>query len=248
MKPKPKAFRRWRTILLHSASGAGKTTVAATGPKPMILDSNFGLSSIEGRPGFEHVRDVPIGTLGSLDRAYDNLTGTGKRDWRPPKFQTIVLDHLDDIQGLVLDDLTAKVAARDERRMVDDPGQKEYGVMGNRLRRYIRQLKRLPAHKILICSTRPDPDTGQLRPNLVGALRDQLGYFCDEIAFLRIRKDGTRMMHFEPSEKWVAKTRAWWLPRRRFVVKLDDTQFFTRLFRTIAAGPAGATPERGAEE
>lgn len=234
---KPKHWP-WKTICLHGDSGVGKTTLSATAPHPFFLDSNQGLMSIEGREGFAHVRSTPVLSMRHLDRAYDNMTGTGKKDWT--RFRTVVLDHMDDIQGITLDDLTELAAERDDRRQVDDPSQREYGIMGNRMRRYVRKLKRVPMHKIFICSTREDRETGKKRPNLIGALANQLPYYCDIIAFMRTAKDGRRILYLDDSEKWLAKCRAWWIPKKH-VVTMDDTKFFTTLLRQIAAGPRSVT-------
>lgn len=228
---------RWKyqTWAIFADSGVGKTTLAATAPRPRFLDSNKGMLSISGRPGFEHVRSFPVSGIKDLDKAYDNFTGTGRRDWT--KTGTVVFDHFDDIQALVLDDLTTSAAERDSRRTPDEPTQKDWGVMGNRLRRYIRKFKSLPMHKILIFAVKEDKITGKLVPNLSGQLQGQLPYFCDVIAYMRIAKGGKRMLYLDGTDRYLAKCRAWWLPRRKWVVKMDDTKFMTRLLKLIAAGP-----------
>ena len=64
---------KWQTWAIFADSGVGKTTVAATAPRPRFLDSNKGMLSISGRPGFEHVRSMPVSNMKELDKAYDNL-------------------------------------------------------------------------------------------------------------------------------------------------------------------------------
>src|SRR5690606_20354627 len=131
-RPSLSAFYTW---VIYADSGVGKTTLAATAPKPFFLDSNVGLLSIDGRPGFEHVRRTPIGNWRQLENAYKNFMGTGSKDWR--RFETVVFDHFDDIQGLVLDDLTEQAAEKDPRRPIDETQQREWGIMLNRLRRLL---------------------------------------------------------------------------------------------------------------
>ena len=153
----------------------------------------------------------------------------------------MVFDHFDDIQALVLDDLTTTAAENDSRRSPDEPTQKDWGVMGNRLRRYIRKFKSLPMHKILIFATKEDKVTGKLIPNLSGQLSSQLPYFCDVIAYMKIVKGGKRMMYLDGTDTYLAKCRAWWVPKRKWVIKMDDTKFMTRLLKLIAAGPGEQT-------
>ena len=239
-----RAKTRIHTWCLYGPSGGGKTTLSATAPQPIFLDSNQGLLSIADRPGFEHVRGEDVHDMEDLDRAYDNFTGAGENDWTK-KFETIVFDHFDDIQGIVLDQLGDRAADRDRtRRDPDEIAQKEYGIMGNRMRRYLRKFKRVPVHKILICSEAEDRETGKMRPNLVGALKNQLPYFCDHTIYLRIGKNGTRYLHLDGTDEFYAKTRAWWIEDRKIRIDFDDTQTLTRLFDQIAAGPKGSSTRR----
>lgn len=240
--------RYWTTVL-YGASGGGKTTTAATAPRPLIADSNLGIMSIADRPGFLHVRSRDVHTLSDLERIYDNCTGTGKFDWRK-KFSTIIFDHFDDIQDLVLMELGIKRRARDENTEQDQIEQREYGVMATRLKRYLRQFKQVPMHKILICGEKEDRDTGRMRPSMVGQLAYQLPYFTDHTMYLRIGAKGRRYLHLESTDEFYAKTRAWWLKPEEMKIRVpdpnEDQQFLTRLFARLAAGPKGKT--RGEEE
>jgi len=111
--------------------------------------------------------------------------------------------------------------------------------MASRLKRYIRKFKNVPMHKILICSEMEDQETGKMRPFLQGSLGRQLPYFCDNIAYLRIGKNGRRFLHLNTSSEFEAKTRAWWLPpeARKIEIDFDNTKQLSELFALIAAGP-----------
>lgn len=233
---------RHSTIVIYGPSGGGKTTLSATAPKPLFLDSNKGLLSIAGREGFDHVRGIDVNSMDDLDRVYDNCTATGKRDWSK-KFQTINFDHFDDIQGIILDGLADRAVEKDERRDPDAIEQREYGIMGNKLRRYLRKFKRVPMHKILICSETQDFETGRLRPALIGAMKNQLPYFADHTLYLRIGSKGRRYLHLDPTDDFYAKTRAWWLPEeaRKIRINFNDTKQLTDLLALIAAGPKRKT-------
>lgn len=233
---------RWSTIVLYGPSGGGKTTLAGTAPKPLFADSNQGVLSIATRPGFERVCSEDVHSIEDLERIYDNCTGTGPKDWSS-KFETIVFDHFDDIQDIVLNELGEKRVARERAAGREgDPDQieqREYGVMGNRLRRFIRKFKRVPMHKILICGEKEDRETGRMRPSMVGALAQQLPYFADHTLYLRIGSKNRRFLHLNSTDLFYAKTRAWWIPdeKRKILVPFDDTTFMTDFLARIAAGP-----------
>ncbi len=239
-----KANRLFQTWALHGPSGAGKTTLCATAPKPVFLDSNQGLLSIADVPEFGHVKYVDVRSMESLEEAYDQCSGTttSKKDDWSKQFSTIVFDHFDDIQGIVLDELIEKAMEKDDRRD-DTVEQREYGIMGNKLRRYLRKFKRIPMHKILILGSKVDFDSGQERPSLVGALQHQLPYLVDHTMYLQVKENGKRIIHLNESEHWYAKTRARWLSpeQRKIVFKPDDYTCLTRLFDMVAAGPKKPT-------
>lgn len=240
----------WNTWCIYGVSGGGKSSLAATAPRPFFLDSNKGLLVIADRPGYEHVLGVDVHQMEDLNEAYDNLSGTGEKDWSK-KFGTIVHDHLDDIQQIVLEALGDRSAERDrDRRDPDEIAQKEWGIMGNRMRRYLRKIKLIHMHKILICSEKEDRETGRMQPNLSGALQSQLPYFCDHTAYLRIGKNGKRYLHLEGTDTFYAKTRAWWLTpeQRKLYVPFDDTKSLTKLFALIAAGPKTPSSTRRVQE
>lgn len=239
------ARRLFQTWCLYGPAGGGKSTLAATAPKPVFLDSNQGLLSIAERPGFEHVARREVQAMKDLDIAYDNCTGAGKTNWAK-RYGTIVFDHWDDIQNIVLDELADRALERDSRRDPDQLEQREWGIMGNRLRRYLRKFKRVPMHRILICGEKEDRETGRMKPSLSGSLASQLPYLVDHTIYLRIGSNGRRYLHFESGETFYAKTRAWWLPaeQRKTRVAFDDTRFLTNLFDLIAAGPKGTRQRR----
>lgn len=232
-----------QTIVLYGPSGGGKTSLAATAPRPIFLDSNQGMLSIIGRPGLTHVKGVDVHNMQDLDRAYAKCTGTDpKRRW-DKMYDSIVFDHFDDIQAIVLEELGDKAVAKDDRRDQDETQQREWGIMGNRMRRYIRKFKRVPMIKVLICGEMEDRETGRMRPNLQGALKNQLQYFTDHVMYLGIGKKGKRFIGLDPTDDYYAKTRAWWLPveQRRIDVPFADTKFLTNLLGLFAAGPSKPT-------
>jgi hypothetical protein len=246
------ARRRYQTYLLYSQSGGGKTSLSATAPAPIILDSNQGVMSVAERPGLEHIRSMDVFKFADLERGYKNCLGTGKHDWSK-KYKTISFDHFDDIQSIILDELVEAAMEKDDRRD-DTIDRREYGIMGSKLKRYVRKFKAVPMHKILICGAKEDEESGQLKPSLIGALGSALPYLCDHVIYLRVAPNGRRYLHLDSGEKngeaWFAKTRAWWLTdeQKKIRIRREDTTAMTKLFDLIAAGPKGKTTAAEEEE
>lgn len=244
------AGSKYQTIVLYGPSGGGKTSVSATAPKPLILDSNQGTIVLANRPGLSHVRSEDIHKWRDLERAYRRCRGIDrKKDWSK-LFQTVTFDHFDDIQQQVLAELGEAAEERDDRRDPDTIEMREWGIMANRLRRYIRKFKSVPMHKILICGEMDDHEENRVRPSLQGSLRSQLPYFADHVMYLRIAKDGTRYLHLDPGKTFYAKTRAWWLTPEQRKIKVDFTNpnTLTELLALIAAGPKKAAPKSRTRE
>lgn len=239
MKPITSSMRP-PTIILHGASGAGKTSLAATAPRPLFADSNQGTMSIADVKGLEHLRQEDVEDIDDLDRIYDNMTGTGKKNWGK-LFDTVVFDHFDDIQAIIMEQLGDKRHERDSRKDADEAEQKDYGIMGGKMRRYIRKFKNVKKAKILITGEMEDRETGRMRPSFIGALKNQAPFLVDHTLYLRIGKKGVRYVHLDPTEDFYAKTRCRWLPPelRKLRYDLNDLTFLTRLFAMFAAGPKG---------
>lgn len=240
MKYKPvTANSRIQTWVIYGASGVGKTTLAATAPKPLIADTNQGLLSIADMRGLEHVRSVDVKKIQHLNLIYDRMTGTDrKRDWSK-RFKSLVFDHFDDVQGIILDELGDIALEKDDRREIDQIEQREWGILRNKLTRYLRKFKQVPIHKILICAEMMDHDTGRMKPHLLGGLKDELPFFVDHTLYYRIGRKGRRYIHLNSTDRFYAKTRARWLKpeQRKIYVPEGDTEALTKLFALIAAGP-----------
>lgn len=239
MKPITSGMRP-PTIILFGPSGAGKTSLAATASRPLFADSNQGTMSIADVKGLEHLRQEDVKGVDDLDTIYDNITGRGKKNWTK-LFDTVVFDHFDDIQLIIMEQLGDKRQERDSRKDPDEAEQKDYGIMGNRMRRYLRKFKSVPKTKILVCGEMEDRETGRMRPSLIGALKNQAPFLVDHSFYLRIGKKGVRYLHMNPTEDFYAKTRTRWLPPelRKLRYDLNDLTLLTRLFALFAAGPKG---------
>lgn len=231
------------TVGIFGMSGAGKTSLAATSDRPIFADSNEGTSALDHVPEFAHIRRVLVKDMAALDEIYDGMTGTGPKDLRK-KFGTVVLDHFDDIQSIILDKLAER--ASDTREEPDQIEQREYGIMANKLRRYLRKMKRIRAVKVLIMGERWNEENSWMYPSLIGQMRDQLPYFLDHTIYLRVNDKGVRYMHLNPKPgEFYAKTRARWLPaaERKIRFDLDNYTALADLLEMIRRGPSGRSKD-----
>lgn len=226
------------TIGIFGLSGGGKTSVSATAPRPIFADSNEGTMSLDHVPELAHVRRMRVNGMSDLDKLYDNLTGTGNRNWKG-KFDTAVFDHFDDIQQIILGGLAER--AQDNREEPDLIEMREWGIMANKLRRYLRKMKALPMTKILIMGEKYMEKEGWMYPSLSGQMRDQLPYFLDHCIYLRVNDKGVRYLHLNPKPgEFYAKTRARWLTpeERKIRYDLDNYTLLTDLIAKIRRGPS----------
>jgi hypothetical protein len=227
------------TIGIFGMSGVGKTSLAATAHRPLFADSNEGTMAIDHVPELAHVKRVRVRSMIDLDKIYDNMTGTGHKNWRK-KFGAVVLDHFDDIQSIILDKLAER--ASDTREEPDQIEQREYGIMANKLRRYLRKMKAIPTVKILIMGERLNEHEGWMYPSLIGQMRDQLPYFLDHCIYVRVNDKGVRYLHLNSKPgSYYAKTRARWLSpeERKIRFDLDNYTLLADLIDKIRRGPDG---------
>jgi hypothetical protein len=249
MKPlRISALTLYPTIVIYGPSGVGKTKVAASAPMPHFMDSNKGVLTLDGIKELRHVRGNDVNSMEDLDMLFKHFAGTRKPNFSQ-LFKTTVLDHFDDIQAIIIEQLGEKGAAKDDRRDPDVLEMRDWGVMGNKLKRYLRKYKRLPVVKILICGEKEGKD-GRMTPSLMGQLGSSLPYFADHVFYMKMGSKGRRFLCMDPTDAFYAKTRAHWLPPelRKQLVRWDDHTFLTSLLGVIAAGPSGLTSRGVSEE
>lgn len=236
------------TIGIFGMSGIGKTTLAATAGKLLIADSNEGTMSLDHIADYAKIRRIRIHDMPDLDELYDNLTATGTRDWKN-KFKAVSFDHFDDIQQIILGKLAER--AQDAREEPDLIEQREWGIMANKLRRYLRKMKKLPMTKILIMGEKYMEQEDWMYPSLQGQMRDSLPYFCDHVIYVRMNDKGVRYVHLDPKPgAFYAKTRAHWLTKdeRKIRFELDNHTLLADLIAKIRRGPGRRPAELDDED
>jgi phage nucleotide-binding protein len=184
--------------LVYGQAGAGKTTLSATMPHPVILSAEGGLLSIKdsGIPYLE------ISTMSDLWEAYEWLTEGGGME-----YESVVLDSISEI---------AEVCLNSEKKSNKDP-RAAYGAMAEQMADIIRAFRDLPNKHVLMTAKveKTQDEMGRVlyAPSMPGNKTGQsLPYFFDLVLALRVEKDAEgvsqRALLCDSDGLWLAKDRS----------------------------------------
>lgn len=139
IKPASKMPKRFRA-LFYGRSGAGKTRLAATAPKVLLIDVNEqGTDSV--RRDFDP--DVyPVEFWTDLDDAYWFLA-QGDHD-----YETVAIDGVTGMQNLCMKFVLGDEASRDASRDPDMPSRAVWGKVGELMKTQITNFRNLPMNVI----------------------------------------------------------------------------------------------------
>lgn len=182
-------------VLVYGQAGAGKTTLMATMPDPVILSAEAGILSIVGA-------DVPyieIKTLQDIGEAYQWLTESEEAK----RFQSVGIDSISEIAEVVL--------SAEKQGKNKDP-RAAYGEMQDKVASLIRSFRDLPGKHVCMAAKleRTKTETGAMLygPSAPGnTTKTALPYFFDEVFALRI-ENGHRALLTSSDGVWDAKDRS----------------------------------------
>lgn len=186
-------------VLVYGHAGAGKTTLTATLPAPIVISAEGGLLSIKDA-------DIPyieVNSMDTLKEAYEWLSSSAEAK----DFQSVALDSISEI---------AEVVLNYEKKVAKDPRQ-AYGAMQEQMTDIIRAFRDISGKHVYMsakCEKSQD-ETGRLlyAPSMPGnKLGQALPYFFDEVLALRLEKDAegnpVRALMCESDGLWQAKDRS----------------------------------------
>lgn len=178
--PKPLALVNERLrVLIYGEYGRGKSTLAGTFSKPLIIDTNGGLISL---------------ALNGV--VADTFAPTGHEDlealyyWikeRADDYETIVIDTLDSLTALLMDEITDDAVSFKQEgsrkvslRMRFVPEQGDYYASQRQMRRFLTDLRRLGKHIVVTSGQRTKhgtngPDVSDGMRNVVVDWADIVG-------------------------------------------------------------------------
>lgn len=186
-------------ILVYGMAGAGKTTLCATLPQPIVLSAEGGLLSLQ----HEDLPYIEIKSMSDLMEAYEWATTSAEAK----DYQSIALDSISEI---------AEVCLNYEKKQTKDPRQ-AYGAMQEQMADIIRGFRDIDGKNIYFsakCEKSQDQEGSILySPSMPGNKTGQsLPYFFDEVLALRVEKDAEgntqRALMCDSDGLWQAKDRS----------------------------------------
>lgn len=160
-------------VCTHGRSGAGKTKLAATAPRPLILSAEAGTLSIAKE-------NIPMIVINSMDDVIDAYNWIVKSA-EAKNFDTICLDSISEIAEKCLS--TQKAKAKDPRQA--------YGEMQDQIAVAIRMFRDLPGKNVYFSAKselRQQPDGSSIyAPSMPGKIvGNGLAYYFDEFFYLGV--------------------------------------------------------------
>lgn len=208
-------------VLCYAESGAGKTVLCATAPRPVILSAESGLLSLSPQnlarleaagafgPNAVIARDIPvlqIRNVQELTEAYNYFANPSNR--AREHFQTICVDSITEIAEVILSNAKA---------LVKDPRQ-AYGELLEKLENTVKLFRDLPGYNVYMSAKMAptkDEASGTVKygVSMPGAKAGpSMPYYFDEVFALRISKQqGGQKFRFLQTDgdlQYVAKDRS----------------------------------------
>lgn len=217
-----KERKKTLNVMIYGEPGVGKTTFAATAPRPMLwLEAEGGTHSIADQEGIDIVK---VSGLESYREVLAYLLEN------PKTYKTVVIDSITETQAAILKEIMQKAVADDGSRNEFMPQFAEWGQVTGQMRAIARAFRDLPMHTVITALTREDTDdlTGRTRvkPRLTPALAEELPAFMDACLYMyaatpkkgetgaegvEADDDGVTIIRnalLKPTGKYVAKVRA----------------------------------------
>lgn len=187
-------------FMIFGQPGICKTSLGYSAKNPLLLDFDQGAHRAANR------RDtLQIGSWADIKELMESTDALAPYD-------TIVVDTV----GRCLDLITADIAASDPKKA---PGgnlsQQGWGVLKNRFRSWMSQMRALGKDVLLIAHDKEDKDGDDriVRPDIVGGSYGEVMKIADFVGYAYMSgKD--RILDFSPTSRYVAKNPAGWAPHR----------------------------------
>lgn len=164
-------------MLIYGTAGAGKTSLCATTPRPVVFSAESGLLPLRNL----QLPVAEIKTVEELSEAYNWALNSQEA----ANFDTICIDSISEI---------AEVVLANAKKQVKDPRQ-AYGELIEKMTATIRSFRDLPnKHVCMMAKAEPVKDemSGITRyaPSMPGAkLGPHLPYYFDEVFWLGVNQD-----------------------------------------------------------
>jgi hypothetical protein len=188
-------------IFLYGDPGAGKTVLAGSSAavadmSPVLIgDCEGGAFSLKAF--YPEVDVVRIKNTAELVQVYQTLLTTDHG------YKTFVLDSLSEVNKMIMGDIMKAVVEEDEERDPDVPSIREWGKLGEQMRRVIRRFRDLPMHTIFTALLNEEQDAkGRVKKNpmLSGKLKKEVAGFMDIVLFVYAKHVKVNLLTGEPDQ------------------------------------------------
>ena len=180
-------------IIVAGVPGIGKTTLALSAPKPLLIDLDKGVDRVETR----YRTDTDV--VSSYEELRSDLE---KADLSP--YETIVIDT----GGKLLEMLKPVVIARDPKNAQTngDLSLKGYGAVKKMFNEFVTFVKSLNKHLVMVfhATEVADGETTKLRIRMEGKSRDEVWDSVDIGGFMEMRGN-KRTIGFSNCDRYYAK-------------------------------------------
>lgn len=195
-------------VLIYGYPGVGKTILAASAPRPIIIDVEHGTTSLLQFPEYMNTAILKYQSTKTIDTI---LAAT--RNGELTDFDTLVIDSFSELQKLVLDEQISTNSGKDKYI----PDLQAYSLNTNMLRAVVARLRGIPKHVIITAHVKEEQDAigrTTLRPDLTPKLANSLIGLMDVVMYMDIqivKTDGQektiRRGTLTPTKSFVAKSR-----------------------------------------
>lgn len=204
--------------LLYGVSGTGKTTMAATFPKPLFLDLEGGMHStllVGDVWRYPANPQKDITDYSQIVEFYYKIVERLKDTSRPFPVKTIVIDSLNELQTHITQNVVSRYT-KVKRQYNDQLTLADYGKANRDFARVLRLFLRLPFHIVFTAAATPkevgDEET-QIIPKFVGRqVGPDVQRMTDMIGYLYPKKMGSNqpdqhMSSFKMTTAYMGKDR-----------------------------------------
>ena len=189
-------------ILIWGNSGAGKSWLAASAPKPLVI-----LTEANGAVSIGHSnKDADVVVIDNASDLRDIVKMA--KSGQLKQYKTLIFDSLTECQKLFKDEI---VGNRDQLKI------QEWGLLANRMLKFIRAIRDLPFH--IVCTALADKNTddqgaivnnlpqfeGKKTANEIMQYFSAVGYLFATNEIIDEKPTHIRKVMFEPTNKWFVK-------------------------------------------
>ena len=238
VRKKDLSFENKKTeMVIYSRPGYGKTTLALSAPKPLLIDFEDGIGRVEA---CYHDTTMQADPELPFVKKFDSFMNDLKNE-DLSEFDTIIVDTV----GKVLELLQPVVIAENSQNSQKDGktlSLKGYGALAEKFKEFRIFLKSLNKNIIWLAHANEQNDNEIVKVRLLipGSTRETLLKDVDLCAYLELQGK-ERILNFTPTERFDAK--GCFGIKGKFVIpvlkdsqnggKLEDNHFITDLFTKI---------------